>query len=304
MRLPDFIVIGAAKSGTVSLYHYLKQHPQIYMCSRNEPNYWALDQADFAKWFQGPGDQEAIEQYYIRHRADYAALFTSALPDQLIGESSPVYLYSANAAQQIHKNIPHVRLLVILRNPVDRAYSHYQHFYRAGIEPLPDFKKAVAAEEARIAQGWGPIPMWHYVNMGFYAQQLQYYYQFFDPAQVFVCLYEDFQMDPVALSQKLFTFIGVNNTFTPDVRVQHNIGGHPRRHQLYAMMTQPNSLKLIFNQVIPPPIRHAFRDAIHGINVHKPKLDLMLRNQLKALYRDDILKLQTFINRDLSGWLI
>jgi hypothetical protein len=303
MALPDFLLIGAAKSGTVSLYHYLKQHPGIFMCPVNECNFFALHGVDLDAAFRGPVDRETVERYCVRDPAAYEALFDAAVPGQRRGEASPLYLYSPVAPQNIRQSMPQARLIAVLRQPADRAYSNYLHYRRAGIEPLPTFAQALAAEPERIAGGWGPWPFWHYRQVGFYAAQVQRYYEAFGRDQVMVCLYDDLWADPVALLQKMFAFIGVDPTFAPDVSVRHNIAGRPKNHRLYSLMTRPNALKQVVNTVLPVTVRARLRDWIHGWNVTTPPFDPALRRRLNQGYREDILALQALIGRDLSHWL-
>ncbi len=303
MTMPHFLVIGAAKAGTVSLYHYLQQHPQIYMSPVNETNFFALAGLDVNAWFHGPHDREAVAQHCIHTLADYQALFAQARPDHCVGESSPLYLYSHTASAQIKQHVPQVKLIAILRQPTLRAFSNFCHYRRAGLEPLPDFAQALAAEPERIARKWGPWPFWHYQQLGFYAEQLERYYQLFDRTQIFVCLHDDLQTNPTQLWSQLFTFLGVDTSFTPDVSVKHNIGGEPRSQALYALMTRPNALKQIFNALTPMRARRWLRDRIHNANVAQPLLDTAVRQQLNRTYQADILKLQRLIGRDLSHWL-
>ncbi|EPZ44556.1 hypothetical protein N007_10785 [Alicyclobacillus acidoterrestris ATCC 49025] len=154
--LPNFLVIGAAKAGTTALYRYLSQHPEVFMPSIKEPNYFALANREVR--FQGPGDDRTNRSSITRF-ADYQALFDEADGYQAVGEASPMYLYTADAANRIHDLIPNVKLIVILRDPVERAHSAYLHLRRDEREPLANFADAIAAEEERIAKHWAP--MWH-----------------------------------------------------------------------------------------------------------------------------------------------
>lgn len=302
MKLPDFLVIGAAKSGTVSLYHYLQQHPQIYMSPQNEPNYWALAGADFATHFQGPGDRQAIEQYYVTDQAAYEKLFAQADPEQCVGESSPVYLYSARAAHQIQAHLPHCKLVVILRHPADRAYSHYRHFRRAGLEPLADFGLAVEAEPARIAQGWGPIPMWHYVQMGFYGAQLRRYFDLFGRRQIGVWLYEQWREAPLELLQNIFAFLDVDDSFMPDMSVRHNRSGPWQHAKLRGLVASQERVRYWLKRWLPSAVHRHFHHRWH-YHASAAPLEPALRQELVELYRSDILQLQKLIERDLSHWL-
>ena len=302
MPLPDFLVVGAAKSGTVSLYHYLGQHPQIYMCPRNEPNFFALDGFHVDAHFQGPGDRATLERHCIRDRNAYEALFAAVQPGQRLGESSPLYLYSAHAAQRIHHYLPRARLIALLRHPAGRAHANYRHYRIAGLEPLARFEEALAAEPERMRQGWGPWPFWAYRDAGNYDVQLQRYYDLFDPGQILVCFYEELRDDAVALLQKLYDFVGVDSTFVPDTSVRHNVGNRLRSRGLHRLMTQPNPVKRALNRLLPSPLRTALRERLRRANEQRLPFDPALRRQLTRDYTPSIKRLQELTGHDLRHW--
>ncbi len=301
--MPDFLLIGAAKSGTTSLYHYLQQHPQIYMCPVNEPNFFALEQVNLERHFRGPVDREILEKHCVTDVQKYQALFASAPPEARCGENSPLYLYSEHAPARIKKLIPQVKLIAILRHPAERAYSNFQQYRRAGIEPLTTFEGALDAEEARIQQGWGPWPFWHYARVGFYAEQLRRYMACFPKEQIFVGLYDDLKANPEVFLQQIFGFIGVEQGFTPDISIQHNLSGQPRLQTIHTLATQPNFVKTLLNRIFPPQIRHSLRDHLHRWNTIKAPLRPETRARLIAYYREDMLQLQELIQLDLTHWL-
>ena len=303
MRLPDFLVIGAAKAGTVSLYHYLGQHPQILMCPVNECNFFALEAADWTKHFRGPVDRIYLDQHCVKTLEAYRLLFDKAGSHQIIGESSPLYLFSALAAARIRHHIPNVKIVTILRQPVERAFSNYQHFRRAQIEPIADFREAIRAEPARRAQGWGPWPFWYYSEMGFYARQLQNYCALLGREQILVALYEDLKSNPVGLLKKLYEFVGVDPTYTPDTSTRHNLGGVPRYDWLHRLMVKPNSAKTLVKRLLPNKLRHDLRNRIADWNTEREEIDPNVRAELNRVYRHDILTLQELIGRNLTHWL-
>src|SRR5688572_27472269 len=130
MRLPDFLVVGAAKAGTISLYHYLAQHPDVFMSPVNECNFFALETANWDREYLGPVDRFYIDQHCVRNLDAYHRLFEAARAGSVIGECSPLYLFSDVAPARIHAHIPNAKIIVILRQPIDRAFSNYQHLRR------------------------------------------------------------------------------------------------------------------------------------------------------------------------------
>ncbi len=262
MVMPNFLVIGAAKAGTTSLYHYLNQHPQIYMTPIKETNFFALEglPVDFC----GPGDQDYIKRFAITDKQSYQEQFQGITSEHAMGEASPLYLYSIVAPSRIRHYIPDVKLIAILRHPVDRAYSSFLHLLRDGREFITDFARSLEEEELRTCSNWEHI--WHYRQMGFYYRQLKRYYDLFNRCQIRVYLYDEFNQSPGRILLDIFQFLNVDETFMPDTSIRHN----------ETSITQDKRPPLL------PEVR---------------------REMIKA-YQEDILQLQNLIQIDLSKWLV
>ncbi|PPS44230.1 sulfotransferase [Chroococcidiopsis sp. TS-821] len=295
MTMPNFLVIGAAKAGTTALYYYLKQHPQIYMSPEKEPKFFALegDKLDF----RGPGDRENICKSAITTIEAYRQLFKGVTNEIAIGEASPLYLYSPKAAQCIKKYIPNAKLIAILRNPIERAYSGYIMHVREGRETAKNFAEALQQEETRIQNNWG----WgHYINVGFYYTQLKRYLELFDREQIRVYLYEDLKANPINLVQDIFRFLGIDDTFLPDTSLKYNVAGVPKNETIKAAIKNFNAVKPAINFLLPDKVRHYVRSKIFE---KPPALPQDIRQNLIEVYRQDVLNLQNFLQRDLSHWL-
>jgi hypothetical protein len=154
--MPDFLVIGAPKSGTTALNAALARHPGLYMSAVKEPKFFLSDGPPPTKG--GPGDALTYREHIWR-RPDYEALFDQAPAGTLRGESTPLYLYDRAALRRIRAALPDAKLIVIVRDPVERAHSNWTHLWSAGLEPVGDFVRACAEEERRIAAGWASF--WH-----------------------------------------------------------------------------------------------------------------------------------------------
>ncbi len=263
MKMPNFLIIGAAKAGTTSLYHYIKQHPQIYMSPIKETNFFAL--VDEPLDFCGPGDHDYINRFSVRTIERYWEQFEGCTDELAVGEASPLYLYHAQAARRIWKQLPHVKLIVILRHPVDRAYSAFLHLIRDGREEHVDFGQALQNEDTRIRSRWEHI--WHYKQMGYYYKQLKRYYDIFGHSQIRVYFYEDLKVNSLELIQDIFRFLGVDDTFVPDLSIRYN--------QARAVLAHTD---------IPP-------------------LRTEMRIEMIETYREDVLRLQDLVQVDLSNWL-
>ena len=298
-RMPNFLIIGAAKAGTTALYYYLKQHPQIFMSPVKEPNFFALEGRK--PNFLGPGDNEAINRFSITNIEAYQALFEGAENALAVGEASPLYLYSPDAPKRIRRYIPHAKLIVILRNPVERAYSHFLHFVRDGREPHTNFRRALIEEEKRMRKHWEWA--WYYKAVGFYFIQLRRYYELFDPKQIQVYLYEDFEEKPMELLRDIFHFLEVNEEYMPDITLRFNVSGIPKNKVIHSFLSKPNPIKSLLKPLIPDKWRKRLVVMFQNNNLTKPNLPEDLRMELIEIYRDDILRLQSLIKRDLSRWL-
>ncbi|MCB0184311.1 MAG: sulfotransferase [Caldilineaceae bacterium] len=297
--MPNFLIIGAAKAGTTSLYNYLQQHPEVYMCPLKEPKFFSLEGNPLT--FAGPGDQRA-NRHTVTRLDEYQALFAKAHTQKAVGEKSPIYLYDAETPQRIKHYLPDVKLIVIMRNPIERAYSNYLHMVRDSRESHSNFLDALEAEEQRIQQNWAYG--WHYRQMGYYATQLTRYYEHFDPAQIQVYLHEDLRNEPQQMLQSLFRFIGVDPTFMPDMSLQENKTGIPVNAKLQLFLKYEHPLKDLAKPLLPKRYRERLRVNVLNRNLRKaPKLDPTVRDALKEEYRSDILHLETLIQRDLRAWL-
>ena len=223
MTRPDFLVIGAYKAGTTSLDRYLRTHPEIFLPAVKEPSYYAFTGPNAAS---RPRPPDAVTD---RHQ--YLALFDSVAGERAIGEVSPEYLVHPDAADAIAAELPDVKLIAVLRNPVERAYSDYLMYVRDGREPL-DFTAALAAQDERHAGD----PRGHYVDTGRYGEQLDRYYQRFDRSQIRVYLFEDLANDPAACVRDVFAFLGVDTTFVPADLGENNVSGVPRGRMQAALL--------------------------------------------------------------------
>lgn len=296
--LPNFLIVGTARAGTSSLYEYLLQHPDIFMCPNKEPMFFALEggQADF----QGPGDEREINAKSVTELDAYQALFKGAKGQQAVGEASTLYLYSEYAAENIHRHIPEAKIVAVLRDPVQRAYSSFLYTMRDGREPLGDFAAALAAESERIGGHWEHI--WHYRAMGFYADQLERYFQRFGPERIHIILTEDLEQRPLEVMTELLHFLGVDETELPDVSVRYNQGGVPRRALLNRLLIRQSRLKQAIKPWVPRRLRAVYV-RLKQANLNRPEMSGQLETELRQGYAEDVRRLQALTGRDLSAWL-
>lgn len=300
--LPNFLIIGAAKCGTTSLHYYLQQHPEIFMCPRKDTFFF--DFGGHEPNYAGPGDEEWYTDFAVVHLEEYEALFAGVSSEKAVGEACAGYLYAPQASECVHRHIPHAKLIAVLRDPAERAYSSFLHEVRDGHETAADFAEGLALEKDRIRDNWRPI--WHYRARGFYYEQIQRYLSLFGSSQLRIYLYEDLKENPTAMLKDIFSFLEVDESFVPDTSRKHNVAGFPRSRTLFKLVMTPNLLKTLIRPLLPAGFRNSLRSAIteSRTSLHRPPLPPELRKRLVDEYRPDILKLQDLIRRDLSHWLL
>ncbi len=303
LKLPNFLIVGAAKSGTTSLSYYLKQHRQIYISPVKEPKFFTAQFLNFP--IKGIGD-DVVEKHIVKNFEDYKALFKWVTPERkAIGEASVDNLYyHENAIKQIKKYLGDPKIIMILRNPVSRAFSAYTHLVRDDREKL-SFEDGLQAELKRMRDNWEF--MWFYKDVGLYYAQVKDYLENFSNVRIY--LTEDLEKRPLETVKDIFKFLEVDDEFVPDVSVKYNVSGVPKR-KIYAKIsknlnTLGSFLEKRANYLFPKKgIKIiGFFEKIRAKEVQKPKMRYETQEMLLEFYREDILKTQKIIGRDLSNWL-
>lgn len=301
MKLPGFLIVGAAKSGTTSLFRYLDQHPQVYMSPTKEPNFFHYYGRERPTYRDAHHQKITLRDNNVFDPEAYSSLFEDAPNGAVAGEASVLYLYSDNAPLRISEMIPSVKIVAILRNPVDRAYSHYLHLRRDAKEPIRSFEKALAAEERRIRDCW--YPSFHYTRMGRYAEQLQRYFDLFPRSQIGVFLYDDLKKDPDALLARVCRFLEIDDSFSVDTRLQYNRSGTPKSRWLHRAITQPHPVKEAVRRWIPERFWQMAAAGMFNSNLRTPPaLSPPVRDLLLDSFRNDIRDLERLAGLNLSSW--
>ena len=303
IKLPNFLIVGAAKRGTTSLYHYLKQHPEIYLNEKvKESRFFTY--MDYFGDTLGAGPGDADEARYPKTIEEYQRLFRTE-NQQAVGEISPDYLYYHEwVVPNIKKVLGDVKIIIILRNPVERAYSSYMHLVAAGRETL-DFSQALALEEKRVADRYWFI--WHYQAAGLYRKQVEDFLNNF--TDVKIVLFDDLNENPAALNNELCDFIGVQSNFIPDLSKKYNVSGKPKNKVINRFLKQNNRAKIFVKPIVDSlgmgsPVRKTIKLLIdaNDKNMTKCEMDESIKIKLYKYYAEDIVKLQNVIDRDLSPW--
>jgi hypothetical protein len=311
-KLPNFFIIGAPKAGTTSLYHYLDQHPQIYMSSVKEPHFFATeireenyaaelrpgiarDTRRLRRFLAGPMHQKRFGGI-VSDWQDYMRLFANANGASALGEASVGYLWSPTAPELIADRFPDAKILVMLRDPVDRAYSQYLHGRGNGMIRW-SFREHVQRNlRCRSRQFSIHYP---FLEFGLYSQQLSRYVQRFG-RNVWVGFHADFKRRPLDVVQNICRFLGIDPVFSPDIACRHMEAEVPRM-SVIGWLKRSGAWQAAAS-LTPSRLRPAIRRALM-CKPESTRVNSADRRYLIDFYREDIYKLADLLNRELDVWL-
>lgn len=297
-RRPDFFLVGAPRCATTAMFAFLRSHPQIFLPLRKEVHFFGSDLT------RRPGNP-----WFITDPARYAALFAGARADQVMGESSVLYLYSATAAQEIKRYAPRARIVIQLREPVEMLYSYHGQNLLAVQEDIEDFATAYAAAvDRRRGQR---IPRWcvmpqglYYPDVVRYTEQVTRYFEIFGRDQVHVMLYEDFCANPEREFSHVLSFLGVADDFRVPFR-PINSHREVRCRRLQGETQLPCAPLRLALKVLPDSVGFLALTALAALNsrpVRRPHLPADLQTRLRAEFADEVARLGQLLGRDLSHW--
>ena len=299
MALPDFLIIGVPKAGTTALHAALMPHPQLFLPNVKETKFFLSDGPPPTGG--GPGDAQTYQEHIWR-REDYEALFDPAPAGTLRGEATPFYLYDLEAHGRMSKLVPDAKLIAILRNPVDRAYSNWAHLWAAGLESERDFITACHLGKSRQAAGWADF--WHYIDQGLYGRQLEHLFEYFPREQVFVTRYRDLREDPVPTLDRICEFLGVGTGLlgtVPRENVRPYVADTPLNTVLRAALRTGGR----FGQHFPVPARRFFSGPLLRALQHGPRPRLTDADRAAVLpaFVEDIALLERLTGEPYDDWL-
>ncbi len=301
--MPDFLIVGAPKAGSTALHAALVRHPDLFLSTPKEPKYFLTADAPPPRSTQrGPGDAHSAQEWVWR-RGDYEALFDAAPAGRLKGESTPFYLWSTDAHRRIRAAAPDVRMIAVVRDPVERAYSNWSHLWADGLEPEADFLTAWRAAPARAAAGWAPF--WRYDELGRYGEQLQHLTSVFPREQVHVLRYRDVLDEPERTLDRICAFLGVRQGAVgtiPSSNVGRWAADSPRNRRLRRVVRAGAAL----GAHVPPTVwRGAERRVLERLQRDsgpRPRLAPAARREVLEHYRDDVALLEQITGDSYRDW--
>ncbi len=314
MTLPTFIIAGAQKAGTTSLYSMLAQHPDVFMSEPKEPGFFVRGFDDPERWqtLKRPGkggipESLASVRQGIFTKEEYSALFGSHAAQRARhrGEASTPYLPSPHAARRIAETCPDVRIILSLRDPVMRAYSAWGYNYARGTEAKDSFEEAIEHELSGGRDDW--IWGWRYLYSGLYGQHVERFLKVFPRDRVLVFKFEEFRRDPLAIFARVCSFLDV-----PPCEISNGVRANPTTHhrnpvvaRFRSIFTRPGSAKAI-GAALPRPLRDRFRKRVVSIidrfGDRPPPLADRTSEFLAAYFAEDTAALEELVGLDLSEW--
>ncbi len=306
MRKPNLFIVGAAKSGTTSLYHYLNQHPDIFMCPIKEPNYFCKDikresftqkdrfynKFDINKYLANSPLEKIhiakIEDYY-----HYDQLFREVANEKYFGEASSSYLYSTEAAKEILNFNPKSKIIIILRNPAERAFSHWKMNISGGFERqnVP-FKEAFQNDLKNPDKGYYQSHL--YIELGLYYEQIKRFMNLFPMNSILILFYEDLLKNSKDITIKLFSFLDVE-PISIDFNKVFNASKIKKFPALNRLANKYHFLKILPNSA---------KDVLRAIGESKNNINMPnnIRIQISDYFKSDIKRLEVLIGQNLSAW--
>jgi hypothetical protein len=292
VALPNFIVVGAAKAGTTAMYWYLAEHPAVFMSPVKETNFFAYNLDAAGRLLYGDPD---VHRFPVKTLEEYEGLFREVGSATAIGEASPLYLESPQAAVRIRDLLPAARIICSLRHPVDRAYSDYLMYLRRRGRPLdPDRELISTAAWARPDSRW--------MQVSRYYGQLARYFEAFPQDQIHVLLFDDIKQSTLAATQAVYRFLDIDSTYLPDLETPHAPGGVPASRLLEGFLAR-SALSPALRPWVPTRAANWVRRLRARTMRKAPALPPALRSELTAHFRDDIERTSGLIGRSLEHWL-
>lgn len=287
MKLPNFMIIGAAKSGTTSLAVYMGEHPDVGFSKPKEPMFFYWPHL-FSKG--------------IDH---YLKFFEGCEGKKAVGEASTAYIYGLETPARIKQTVPHVRLIALLRNPVDRAYSHYLQRYNLGKEKR-SFEQAIEEEPLLIGKSFENRTFLSYLDRGMYSRQIKNFLGIFESDQLLLLLYDDLRRNPDKLIKECFDFIGVDSAFTVSSSgKKYNVSSQPRSVWLHRMVFRKNPILAVFSGLLSVRRKAQIRDFARKVSLApsaSPPMNFETRKKLIDIYKAPNRELEELLGRDLASW--
>ena len=288
MRKVDFFIIGAPKAGTTSLYHYLNEHSEIEMSSQKEPDFFSDQSLQDQKLYYGKDRIDTIEKYHsLFEREDVI----------LRGDASVSYLFYKDVPDKIIKYNPSAKIIIMLRNPIDRAFSHYLMDYRLGL--ISENFETIIQKKSNHKNA--NLFYQQYIEVSEYAKQIKRYLEVFSKEKIYFIDYEDFKNNTSDIVNRVFIFLGLNDNTQPSLKKKYNTYTAPKNNIIRYVYSFVFFRKILAN-ILPKKLTDSIRDLFFRSD-KKPKLSEVTRNFLKKYFESDVRELSELLNKDFTKWI-
>lgn len=306
---PNLFIVGAAKAGTTSLYYHLKQHPEVYLCPIKEPNFFSTDIKieNFSSAYRkrttfvdnsyfNTLPLKELQLSFVKNAQQYAKLFQNVTNEKIICEASTSYLYSSEAAKNIFNFNPDSKILIILRNPVERTFSHYLMAVKYGFTSL-NFRQAIEKDLATHRKGWGQSEL--FIELSLYYKQIKRYFDIFPKNQIKIILFDDLIKHQEKTIKEVYNFLSINKQYYTNLD-KKNAAEIPKFPKTNKLLTDVG-----IKQMILKVINNKTKQKLKSYLFFKKKNQLSQTDKifLLSFFEKDIQKTSKLIGIDLSYWL-
>ncbi len=299
MKLPNFTIAGFAKCGTTSLYHYLEEHPEVFLPKRKELHYFTYDKVLRHK-DKGPKDAE-MHKFHTRTFNEYKAQYTTVKAEKAIGDISPTYaLYDDGLVYLKNTLGADTKMIVVVRDPIKRAYSNYLHLIRENRE-TESFYDALQLESERQEKGYSNF--WYYKFISSYYQHIKRLKGQFE--DVLVVTFEEFMQNPEKGIKEIYSFLEVDDTFIPEnIGTRFNPGGLYKKNILTSFIFERSKLNSFVKSIIPlnSRVKKIAHSVTNKFKTETPPVDKKSEEFLVDYFKSDVLKLKSEFGVKTEHW--
>jgi len=287
MKPIDLLICGTQKAGTSSLLNYLKEHPEICTNKHGEIGYFIYN-----------------EQYEMCYKRIYKRYFSHCGKNQKLVAKSSIVLNSVDAIKRAYEHNPAMHLVVLLRNPIDRAYSMYWFGRRRGYETIKSFEEAIFSSSKRFRDKRVMLD-YSYLEGGIYIKHIRNLMKFFPKEQIHIFIFENFIKNPIFVCQEIFKILNVDKTFKPDVTKKYNKAAKTRIEFISKILATENVFRKTIKLLLPFKIRNKLSQMIYKLNEKEfnyPPLDENTRKKILNYYSRYNKELEEFLDIKLDNW--
>ena len=285
---PNFMIVGAPKSGTTSLQFYLSEHPEVFMSTPKEVNYFSHSEIEQEELY--------YKDFRIETLSEYEKLFDEVSNEKAIGEASVSYLFYPKIPYKIKKTIPNAKIIILLRDPVSRSYSHYLMDERLGYVDV-DFDRIIFNNSKDKLLS---LYYQQYVELGYYFQQVKRYLDVFGKENVGVYIFDDLTTNPQNILNQVYILLEIEKIELSGINKRHNAYMNPK-NSLISHLYHSHRLRIITKRIMPDLLIDRMKKTLFKID-QKPTMSERILEYLSSLYIEDIQLLEKLIDKDLSCW--